>query len=589
MTLHPNEDTMAQAPQAPQAPVDRSPADLRWYIAITRRHKFLIGSVTALIMAATLLYTMQQTPMYTSTAKVLVKEIGLASYLYRSTGIAMTDERGIASSEPIATVVMERNHEPGPAATLLGGLSVTIVPDSSFLIFSYTSSSPETAQTMAQAFAEGYIYHRDKEATDYAKSQSGPQLDELAKLAKQIPQLEEKISKTKTSNPSWARMNALLANAYSRKSYLEQQMIPFKVFVADGGTVVANAQLPSVPSSPNYPRNLFLSMVLGLVIGAGATLARERLDDRLRGTRDLDGAIGAPILATIPKIRNWKKRDSVLMISTSSPRGPVAESYRTLRTNLDFIGRDDDFKVILVTSPAAGEGKTTTIANLAATMAQAGQRVIAVSCDLRKPRLHLFFGLTNEIGLSSILSGKATLSEAAQAVEGLDTLRIVVSGPVPANPAELLTSPKMAELIEGLRFHADFVLLDAPPVLAVSDALILGRLADGVVVLADAQTTSRSAAGHVREQLEQVGATIIGCVLNNFDPSQIRYYPYQNAYYYSPYYSGYKGYKGYGGYGYGGYGVGDPVAEPQEPNQDVESNGHKATTSKDDEMWLPES
>lgn len=568
---------------AQQAPLENSPADLRWYIAIARRHKFLITAVTGLVVAATLLFTMQQTPMYTATAKVLVRDVGVNSYMFKSAPVVMPDEQGVASSETIARVVMEKTGLPGPPASLLDGLVVTSDPDSSFLMFNYSSPDPATAQRMSQAFAQAYLDNRNKEASDLAKTTSQPIRDELQQLGKEIAALSLRISRTKMDDPNWAQLNASIGNALQRKTWLQQTLVPFDTFTADGGSIVTDASRPTAPSSPSYPRNLLLALVMGLFVGAGASLVRERLDDRLRGTRDLDQAIGAPILATIPKVSDWKHRERVVMITSVSPRGPVAEAYRTLRTNLQFVAKDEDFKIITVTSPAAGEGKTTTVANLAATMAQTGKRVIAVSCDLRKPRLHGFFGLSNEVGLSNILEGKATLADAVQTPESIGTLRLIASGPVPVNPAELLGSPAMTEFLRELRFHADFILLDAPPVLAVSDPLILGPQSDGVLLIADAQTTARSAAAHSREQLEQVGCNIIGCVLNNFDPNQIRYYPYQNAYYYSSYYSGYKGYKGYGGYGADGQ---QESAEPQPRDRARGSNGQKSEVKTDDEMWL---
>ena len=223
------------------------------------------------------------------------------------------------------------------------------------------------------------------------------------------------------------------------------------------------------------------------------------------------------------------------MEASAAPKGPIAEAYRTLRTNLQFIAKDEGFKVAAVTSATAGEGKTTTASNLAFTLAQTGQRVVAVSCDLRKPRLHSFYGLSNYRGLSDILQGTSTVAEASQSLAGTPSLRVIASGSVPANPAELLGSKEMLGFLDNLRKVADFVILDCPPVLAVSDALILSPLSDGVIMVADAQSTSRGAATHAAEQLIQVGANLIGSVLNNFDRSQAAYYPYQNAYYYGSY------------------------------------------------------
>jgi len=190
-------------------------------------------------------------------------------------------------------------------------------------------------------------------------------------------------------------------------------------------------------------------------------------------------------------------------------------------------------RVISVTSPHAGEGKTTTVANLATTLALTGKKVMALSADLRKPRLHRFFGLDNEVGLSSVLAGQAQLAEVARRVEGLDSLRIVTSGPVPPNPAELLSSDEMESLLRDLRSSADYVVIDTPPALVVSDAMIVAPRVDGVVVVVDADTTTGGAASHAIDQLEQVGGNVIGSVLNRFDPSKARYYSYAGRYAYA--------------------------------------------------------
>jgi len=223
-------------------------------------------------------------------------------------------------------------------------------------------------------------------------------------------------------------------------------------------------------------------------------------------------------------------------VALEAPTSPPSEAYRTIRANLQFIARDGDVKVVAITSPSLGEGKTTTTADLAVTLANAGKRVIAVSCDLRKPRLHEFFGANAGPGLTEYLHGDAELLDVTQRTE-LGTLRLISSGSVPHDPAEVLTSDAMARFLQSLRSFADFVLLDTPPVLAVSDALILAPHSDGVIIIVDAGHTSRSAVAHTREQLEQVGARILGGVLNNLDTSRAKSYPsYVRDYY---------------GYGYG--------------------------------------
>jgi len=516
--------------------------DLRWYIAMLRRHKFPLLIVIGLTVTATLAFTAQQTPEYTSTTKVLVKPVGVSNWNYRPSQGDMSTEAGIATSEIVGGAVQKSLDSNESVGGLLGGLSVKTEKDTPFLYFDYTDPDPARAEQMSTEFADAYIKNRSQSATSLADQQKQPLVEELAATRADIQKLTHEIAGIPITSPKWSYLNSQLVVDQNRIAYVKQQLLPFDQPLANGGEVIQRAALPTSPSSPNYPSNLAIALLVGLVLGVLLASVRERLDDRLRGSRDLDVQMGAPILATIPKVDAWKKRETALMITRESPKGPTAEAYRTLRTNLDFIARDGDFRVLLLTSPVAGEGKTTTVANVAATLAQTGKRVIAVSLDLRKPRLHRFFSLSNAEGVTSILRGESTLGQSAQKPEGFDTLRVLGSGPVPSNPAEMLASAAMNSLMEDLRTYADIVVLDTPPVLAVSDALILAPKCDGVVVIADSRTTSRAAAAHAREQLGQVGANIVGCVLNNFDPHQVSYYPssYRDYYYAYPSYHAYE-------------------------------------------------
>jgi capsular exopolysaccharide synthesis family protein len=232
-------------------------------------------------------------------------------------------------------------------------------------------------------------------------------------------------------------------------------------------------------------------------------------------------------------VPNWKDHELPELISIDAPRSASSEAYRTLRTNLQFVQHGEDVRVFIVTSGALGEGKTTTVANLGVALAQAGRRIVLVSCDLRRPRLHKFFDLQNETGLSSVLSGQSDLATAMQRAKNLDNVILLASGPIPPNPAELLASDRMRRVVDELRRAADFVIIDTPPLFAVSDALPLAALSDGAILVADAVATTRTAVRHARQQLDQVGARVLGGVLNNFDPYASRYSYSQDGYRYA--------------------------------------------------------
>ena len=202
------------------------------------------------------------------------------------------------------------------------------------------------------------------------------------------------------------------------------------------------------------------------------------------------------------------------LITLTDPRSPAAEAYRTLRTNIDFSGLDRSIHALLVTSVAPVEGKSLTLANLAVAMAQGDKRTILVDTDLRRPTLHTLFGLNNDKGLTSLfIDAKGPIEPAFKDVK-VPNLQVLTSGPLPPNPAEVLGSQRMLDVIAALKQRADIVLFDAPPVIAVTDAAVLGTRVDGMVLVVDAGQTRREHAKRAKEQLETLNIRIVGAVLN---------------------------------------------------------------------------
>ena len=203
------------------------------------------------------------------------------------------------------------------------------------------------------------------------------------------------------------------------------------------------------------------------------------------------------------------------LITISEPRSPISEAYRTLRTNLDFAGLDRALKTLVVTSAGVGEGKSTTLSNLAVVSAQTGRKVILVGADLRRPRLHQIFGLDNQAGLTTMLMDDSSLATPPLQESGIEGMRILTSGPLPPNPAELMGSRRMEEVIAALAEWADQVFFDAPPVVAVTDAAVLATKVDGVLLVVSAGKTRREYARTAVQRLEQINARLVGTVLTN--------------------------------------------------------------------------
>ncbi len=219
-------------------------------------------------------------------------------------------------------------------------------------------------------------------------------------------------------------------------------------------------------------------------------------------------------------------KPSDLLVTLHNPRSPASEAYRTLRTNLQYVSPDKPLRTLLVTSPGAEEGKSTTLANLAVAVAQAERRVILVDCDLRRPTLHELFGLPQEKGLTSMILDDQALSDPPLQETAVAGLLLMTSGALPPSPADLLGSQRMDKVLASLQGLADLVLLDAPPVLAASDATVLATKVDGVLLVVSAGQTKRENLQAAKARLEKVNAHLIGAVLTNaaIDPGLERYY-----------------------------------------------------------------
>lgn len=203
-----------------------------------------------------------------------------------------------------------------------------------------------------------------------------------------------------------------------------------------------------------------------------------------------------------------------LLVAHDDPRGAAAEAYRALRTNIQFASLDQPIHIILATSTSADEGKSTTLANLAITLAQAGHHTILVDCDLRRPSLHKLFGVSNEQGLTTMVLNSSTAAPPFQPTM-TENLVLLPSGPLPPNASELLGSQRMQEVLAALKERAEYVLLDTPPIIAVTDAAVIAPQADGVILVINAGRTKRDLARRAKTMLEKVGANILGVVLNN--------------------------------------------------------------------------
>ncbi|WP_426517627.1 polysaccharide biosynthesis tyrosine autokinase [Diaminobutyricibacter sp. McL0618] len=282
-----------------------------------------------------------------------------------------------------------------------------------------------------------------------------------------------------------------------------------------GGSSLVNIQTiqpavtPTKPSSPNVPLNIILGLLIGLAVGIAASLLRSVLDTRIHSSHDIEGVTDAPILGAISFDPDAKKRP---LIVHADPRNPRAESFRSLRTNLQFVNIGNGPRSYVITSSVPSEGKSTTAANLAISLAETGARVALVDGDLRLPRLAEYMGIEGAVGLTDVLIGRAPLTDVLQKW-GRGELYVLPAGRIPPNPSELLGSNAMSKLLHSLTSEFDYVLIDTPPLLLVTDAAVVSKLTGGAIIAAASGMTKKNELSAAVRALDHIGSRLVGIVV----------------------------------------------------------------------------
>jgi len=326
-----------------------------------------------------------------------------------------------------------------------------------------------------------------------------------------------------------------IQDARSRQAALESQIATWQATYAQlmtnlqqGTTnflsVVESAQVPTGSVSTGLASNVLLAAVIGLVLAASAAFVLEYLDDTIKTSADVRTHLDVAPLGSVAAISGEQPYDR--LVTLHQPRSPQAEAYRGIRTNLQYSSIDRPVQSLLITSANPQEGKSLTSANLAIAFALSGQRVILVDADLRRPCQHKVFSLPNKAGLTTvILDSSVPVSDVLQPV-AVENLRVMTSGPLPPNPSEMVGSKRMEHLIDSLRHEADIVIFDSPPVLAVTDSIVLGTRVDGILLVVEAGHTRHIQAQRSKEALTKVGAQLLGVVLNRVEMRSENYYNY---------------------------------------------------------------
>ncbi len=414
-----------------------------------------------------------------------------------------------------------------------GNVSARSVPGTQLLEISYRDTDPLRASVIANEIARQLIQQ--------SPTESPAVVERRAFVQEQLEDLEDKIQETRAAiEEEQVKLDAAnsaraIQQYQANINALEQKLSSYQsnyasyLLTAQGGTnyitQIEPASQPTNPISPNVSQTVMLAAGIGLALAVGGATLIEFLDDTIKSAEEATRLTGLPVLGGIARIEGEGFAEK--LIAANHPLSPIVEAYRALRTSIQFSAVDKPLHTLMVASPAPSEGKSVTLANLAVVMAQSGLRVILVDTDLRRPVMHKFFGLSNERGLSdAIVQSAADLTEYLQPT-GVEGLSLLASGTLPPNPAEMLGSQRMVEMIATLQQHADLVLFDSPPVLVVTDAVVLGTRVDGVLLVNDVGATRRNMSRQAAEELRRVQVNLLGLVLNRMSGASKGYYYYR--------------------------------------------------------------
>jgi len=514
------------------------------------KNAWVVAAVVVLAVALALIRTMLQTKLWASTSVVRVLNSSSSSLLPDQNKVDPAREVQLQTVFANSSTVLDGVH------ARLGGDagkidSVTISGDATAdaIQFEVASQSKVVAQKAADAYADSYIEARRRDVGNVLQAQvdklhtdSQALKDQIAAIDKQLADLASPVvvdsRGTPVATPESPQQQSLHANRdalSTRAGETDKQAAQLEVesSVRQKGIIVLSAaQPPDVPVQPTPLKDSAVAIALGTFLGLVLALVRGQLDDRVRNAESLQDLIPAGVgVVSVPINPDYPSNGNA-PLPLEDRHSLEREAYRSLRTSLLFgQHKDRHARCVMVTSANQGDGKTTTAANLAVSMATSGRRVALLDCDLRRPRMHTMFGMANTIGLVSVVRDGSSLQDALKTVDLPDSQHfdLLMAGPVPDNPAEILMSPTVAAIVERLIERYDFVICDTSPILAVADALPLVGVTDGVILVARAGHTRERQLTETMSQLAQVSADVVAVILSRVPIKKGQY-----ASYYGP-------------------------------------------------------
>lgn len=489
--------------------------EVRDYLRVLKAHGWGIARTIVIVTVVAFVLTAGQKAQYAGTAKVLVTEqssrMGLSLFDPLLPGIADQPERGLETQAqlmelgPLAQRVIDALDLKTSTSELLSRVRVTPVGTSNVVEIEARDADPVIAAKIANTMAEAYVsWSRDLKRAKILSAGSEVEQRRTEALQK-MSSAEAAIAKGDRSGGR----DAELASARATYSELSDSLTQLRIqaqLESGSGIVVAPASVESRPVSPNWPRNLALGAVLGLALGLGGAFAGSTLDDSIRTPKEAAAILDAPVLAKIPA---GEGRDVPLPVMEHAG-GPADRAYRSLRDRLDVVNHDRRIRTLLVAA-AADRAAAAVAANLAALWGSSGKRVVLLECDFRQSHLDRYFNVGPGLELPEAMGTADPLRGLRQS--GVDGLYVLPAGACPPNPAEVLGSDAMADLVRNLLKWADLVVIDAPPLATAAESAAIARWADAVLVVVSEGVTAREAARTSRQTIDAVGGTVAGVVV----------------------------------------------------------------------------
>jgi len=512
------------------------------YLRVVRERLAVIVVIVILAVGLTLFYSIRQTPMYSATSQVLRQTAALDQTLFGTSVFQYQDAQrqlqtgaDLIKTRAVAEMVKKELGSRRSVGNLLQMVTATTANQTDIIRITAESPDPTEAADVANSFARQFINYRQEKNRAVLAAADEQVVSELENMNAEELASERGVTLTRKHE----ELRILLA------------------MQTGGFEFIQEANVPSSPFSPRPLRNTGFALAGGLILGLLLAFFLEYADKRIKDEEALEAVMGLPVLASVPMVgKKWSRRSRQrprMLIESADTKSPFAESFRMLRSNLSFFRRGEDTQTLLITSGLPEEGKSVTSINLAVSLALSGARVILIEADLRRPMLRHYLNLENDLGLSTVLAGASTFEESLQMIpfphggarfgDGSRGTRFettmakgvlcLPSGPLPPNPAELLSAPRMKETLHTATTLAEYVIIDTPPILLVSDALNLADWVDGIIVAVRLKKTTHEEARNITTILKRSGGRTLGVVANGARERRRDYYRGRHQAYYT--------------------------------------------------------